>query len=207
MQGHLKKCSRTLKRRRKSHLRNPPKESLVLYKCGICSNIFKTRASLQMHFKSHEVNKIYKCNSCDFQATRAGLLNAHMCKKHATLEERKCDLCGKVFNQVASLRFHKESVHGIGRTSHRCPHCSKVFNTKRFLQVCDYVIHIFVSFEYINNLYMQLNIVNSDLAIVSFNLFIPFQVHIKRVHFAVKSYFCRVCKKGFFERARMLDHE
>ncbi|XP_045489086.1 zinc finger protein 624-like isoform X1 [Pieris rapae] len=127
-------------------------------KCSICSCIFPTQKSYDVHSRRHlkryecipcgkqalaaypllkhynEVHDIikesYKCKRCNFVTTK---YSEHL--RHGQTHRPKgfCNLCDKTFSNNTSLAVHVSSVHNTSNVTFPCDECDKVYNKRASL--------------------------------------------------------------------------
>jgi len=110
-------------------------------KCDQCKATFSSQQQLQSHCNkmSHSIDlSCLKCNSK--RVFRSGrLLRRHLRESHGEapvmeeLNKRTCQVCSKVFNTSARLRYHAKFVH-IETKDYKCTECGKEFAAELYLK-------------------------------------------------------------------------
>lgn len=97
-----------------------------------CPKAFNRPARLQEHLRSHNNERIFKCeyDDCDKTFLRASHLNHHIKSAHTAVREYACDRsgCGKTFVTGTRLRRHLAAHEGSDK--YRCteyPPCHETF--------------------------------------------------------------------------------
>ncbi|CAK1541520.1 unnamed protein product [Leptosia nina] len=82
------------------------------FMCDICPKIFTTAKKLYCHRRVH--NRIHECKvvGCTKRFATRGDLRKHI-RTHTGEKPFVCDMCSRKFAQNVTLKFHKESVHGV----------------------------------------------------------------------------------------------
>lgn len=122
------KCSRsfTTKYYLISHLSSHLEKKFKCDTCGfLCSNLY----NLDVHKKSHLLDKPFKCKLCEKTFLRKDFLKNHMDNIHEN-KKLTCEICGKLFSRRDVLKRHI-AVHN--NEKHECEICSKKFTRKDIL--------------------------------------------------------------------------
>lgn len=149
----------------RSHLRPEAKgiqrravaDGSFIYKCDLCTNVYRHRKSLRdhkeiYHESKQETKMKYKCGDCSRSFATKQNLNRHWRLQHLrvsnnTKNRRRfqpdelglypCDACEKVFKQGLQLRDHKELEHGWEdalKKKFQCDECTRSFCTVSILK-------------------------------------------------------------------------
>lgn len=145
------------------------------YKCSMCPRTFKFYRTFRCHEIVHSKAEIFTCHLCKRVFARETNLASHLelhQKKAAmgisevqermrdkqlgvsrlkTSVELKCETCGKVCDDILSLKFHVKEIHNEELVD-ACKFCDKRFNSEGLLQkhmlvhmgpffCCDKVFH------------------------------------------------------------------
>lgn len=78
--------------------------------CRKCSETFPDRYSCKMHMKTHEGERCFKCEQCDYAAMSLRHLEAHNLT-HTGEKPFECDECNATFRQKQLLKRHKGLYH------------------------------------------------------------------------------------------------
>jgi uncharacterized C2H2 Zn-finger protein len=91
---------------------------------------------LQLHSKTHEGEKCFKCDLCAYASISQRHLESHMLI-HTDQKPYQCDQCDQCFRQKQLLRRHQNLYHNPdyvppppGEKRHECPECGKPFRHK-----------------------------------------------------------------------------
>lgn len=99
-----------------------------------CLSFFLTLS--QLHSKTHEGEKCFKCDLCAYASISQRHLESHMLI-HTDQKPYQCDQCDQCFRQKQLLRRHQNLYHNPdyvppppGEKRHECPECGKPFRHK-----------------------------------------------------------------------------
>ena len=97
---------------------------------------FVYRYHFKLHWKTHEGEKCYKCDECDYAACSQRHLESHILT-HSGEKPFECDECDHAFRQKQLLRRHKNHHHTSDYQppaprdkSHDCSACDKSYAHK-----------------------------------------------------------------------------
>ena len=138
------------------HLRKTHSADGKAFACEHCGKSFALKTNLELHQKTHNLDKPFGCDKCDKTYKQRNSLREHVLKSHDNISkfmcstclekfpsrhllkihERThsgdegfvCDECGDTFSGKQALEFHM-SKHN-GQYNFVCPHCQKGFNCK-----------------------------------------------------------------------------
>ena len=181
--------------------------------CELCGKGFIQKTALQYHRKIHEEEiraevykqgEIYSCAACGLTFNRGANLRKHIQKVHLNQDvkvehndtkthEKKsllCDLCGKGFASVNSLKLHK--MQHTGEKPFVCSVCSKAFVVKAQLQ-------------YHSRLHTGEKPFVCSTCGKGFVGKLGLTQHI-RTHTGERPYICTVCGKGFTQSTHLKGH-
>lgn len=99
----------------------------IRYSCPHCPKSFTAKSLLKGHIKLHNGQgpPVISCLLCGKIFASQTALKTHTITQHGNNEPRACDVCGREFQNIFSLRAHKSDVHNIKQWS--CPHCTQQF--------------------------------------------------------------------------------
>uniref|UniRef100_A0A8C2J9Z6 Zinc finger protein 653 n=1 Tax=Cyprinus carpio TaxID=7962 RepID=A0A8C2J9Z6_CYPCA len=80
--------------------------------CETCGKSFKRKNHLEVHRRTHTGETPLQCEICGYQCRQRASLNWHM-RKHTSeaLFNYTCEHCGKRFEKLDSVKFHKLKSH------------------------------------------------------------------------------------------------
>lgn len=94
------------------------------------------RYNFKLHWKTHEGEKSYKCDECDYAACSQRHLESHILT-HSGEKPFECDECDHAFRQKQLLKRHKNHHHTSDYhpptpkdKNHDCGSCEKSFAHK-----------------------------------------------------------------------------
>ncbi|XP_033021731.1 zinc finger protein 653-like [Lacerta agilis] len=82
------------------------------FTCETCGKSFKRKNHLEVHRRTHTGETPLQCEICGYQCRQRASLNWHM-KKHTSEAQYNftCEHCGKRFEKLDSVKFHKLKSH------------------------------------------------------------------------------------------------
>uniref|UniRef100_A0AAZ3R7M2 C2H2-type domain-containing protein n=1 Tax=Oncorhynchus tshawytscha TaxID=74940 RepID=A0AAZ3R7M2_ONCTS len=84
----------------------------VLHPCSHCGKKLSTKTRLNIHLKTHTVEKPHVCPDCGKSFAFRPSLTKHQKlshSEHGGVKRHECSVCGKVFNQPGALRSHQRT--------------------------------------------------------------------------------------------------
>ncbi|XP_077345953.1 uncharacterized protein LOC143989610 [Lithobates pipiens] len=102
------------------------------FPCPECRKCFSSKFDLNVHKRSHMVEKPYSCPECGKCFLRKSNLYSHQ-RSHTGEKPYSCPECGKCFSQKPNLYSHQRSH--TGEKPYSCPECGKCFSDKSNLSV------------------------------------------------------------------------
>ena len=105
---------------RKFALKNQLNEHLRVkhekrHECELCGKKFGEKDKLRSHRFTHTGERPHQCDQCEYAAAKKYNLDAHKKAKHPAAEQQHsgctCEICGKSFKTVGTLRGHITTVH------------------------------------------------------------------------------------------------
>lgn len=80
--------------------------------CETCGKSFKRKNHLEVHRRTHTGETPLQCEVCGYQCRQRASLNWHMKKHKPELHYNfTCEQCGKRFEKLESVKFHKLKSH------------------------------------------------------------------------------------------------
>ena len=95
--------------------------------CPICEKEFNCLGSLKTHTQTSHDKIRYQCDKCEKDFSVPNTLKDHLESFH-NRKRLKCHFCDKHFNTSTNLRSHVDSVHSSSVENIRCELCGKSFN-------------------------------------------------------------------------------
>ena len=93
------------------------------FKCNICEMCYSDAESLVNHIAGH-AKKEHKCEICGRVFGQLGSMKQHV-RKHTGERPYTCDVCGMSFSQVGNMRRHKKNHTDV--RPYKCSSCPKTF--------------------------------------------------------------------------------
>lgn len=143
--------------------------------------------NLSEHYLEYENDDKSSISSVDSEPNKIKSNNSSSSK----VKNFKCDTCGEVFDNFNKCNDHKKT-HGKQR--YQCPTCSKWF-AKRYHMKNHMEIHLGNrNYECVTCHKKYSNPGNLDR-------------HVRVFHYKEKSYFCKLCGKGFSQTTTLKQHQ
>ncbi|XP_068170955.1 zinc finger and BTB domain-containing protein 40 isoform X2 [Antennarius striatus] len=102
-----------------------------MYVCQYCKAIFAQSIELTRHVRTHTGDRPYVCRECGKGYSQASGLTVHLHTFHNLSEPHDCQKCCLSFSSLDEHRQHIQEFHP--KEYHKCPTCSKVFNSAALL--------------------------------------------------------------------------
>ncbi|XP_021965810.2 zinc finger protein 254 [Folsomia candida] len=132
----------------------------------------------------------FKCSSCSKSFTRRETLSEHIARDHTRVKEHVCEICGKNFYTILSLRKHLRGHDESIRS--RCETCGEDFLYASSLQTHQVREH-------------GADRVVCDECGATFTSTKGLWEH-KRTHTGIKAYKCDQCDAAFSQRQQLRNH-
>uniref|UniRef100_A0A0A1WI98 GDNF-inducible zinc finger protein 1 n=2 Tax=Zeugodacus cucurbitae TaxID=28588 RepID=A0A0A1WI98_ZEUCU len=129
----LKECTFCQKKFNKVYLRKHIENVHIgerKYKCDICGNMYKTNDNVMRHRQLHTKDRNYPCAVCDKRFTEKSELKVHM-RLHTGEKPFACHLCERRFRIRVHLTYHLQQH---ARIKHKCDVCGKEFKHVKSLR-------------------------------------------------------------------------
>ncbi|SPP77515.1 transcriptional repressor CTCF [Drosophila guanche] len=104
--------------------------------CKRCGQNLPDRYQYKLHIKTHEGERCYRCNLCEYASVSKRHLDSHMLI-HLDEKPFACEMCPQTFRQRQLLRRHMNLVHNEQyqrpeprEKVHSCPNCPRTFTHK-----------------------------------------------------------------------------
>uniref|UniRef100_A0A336LY32 CSON005564 protein n=1 Tax=Culicoides sonorensis TaxID=179676 RepID=A0A336LY32_CULSO len=103
----------------------------TLFKCNLCSEIFETKVSIQVHFAVAHSNetKIYRCSTCSESFKVERDFRHHIRTRHINPGAVQCVFCRVVCSSELEMHFHL-AAHA---KQYKCPACPESFHVEFLL--------------------------------------------------------------------------
>lgn len=161
------------------------------YQCDICGSRFLEKRNLNGHLMTHTNERPFVCTLCGKRYTLADTLKRHVSSAHENGRTYQCEICAKMFKQLAHLSVHKK-VHTNERPF-QCHLCEKNFKHKNVLK-SHLAIHDNVRpFE-------------CDICKATFARKTNLKTHIASAHMNQRPYVCNICNKRFKQISHLNGH-
>ncbi|KAK7106771.1 zinc finger protein 892-like [Littorina saxatilis] len=108
-------------------------EEKPVFRCHHCPAEFPHACRLRYHMRFHTGERPFKCPNCSMAFFTSSSRLVHIRRSHLRLRRHLCDLCGKKFKDVRSLRQHTWTH--TGEKNYSCPVCSRAFSKKNAMVV------------------------------------------------------------------------
>ena len=114
------------------HLRKTHSEDGKAFACEHCGKSFALKANLDLHQKTHNLDKPFGCDKCDKTYKQRNSLREHVLKSHDNISKFMCSTCFEKFPSRHLLKSH-ERIH-TGEQGHVCDDCGVSFGSKQALE-------------------------------------------------------------------------
>ncbi|XP_011310652.1 gastrula zinc finger protein XlCGF57.1-like [Fopius arisanus] len=161
------------------------------YQCDVCGSRFLERRNLNGHLMTHTNERPFGCKICGKRYTLADTLRRHISAAHEDGRTYQCEICAKMFKQLAHLSAHKK-VHTDERPF-QCHLCDKNFKHKNVLK---------------GHLAIHANVrpFECDVCKATFVRKTNLQTHILSAHMNERPHFCKICNKRFKQISHLRGH-
>lgn len=166
------------------------------YCCIYCSKYHTTFMNLHLHYaQSHPNSNFFLCFYCGKFNENGSSAKIHR-QMHFESKDYSCDLCGKAFNCLSSIRSHIHKMHNKSTSQSKnfiCEICGAAFIEKVRLNEHQ-ILHD-------TNYVFQCNICGKK-----FPLMTKLRCH-TRLHLKIKNSICPVCGKAFASSSSLKVHK
>ena len=150
----------------------------------------KHRKTCNNEGRPEAMNEKVQCNICQKSFPKYAI-GGHKSGHYNQAGSKKCDICDKVFCNVAVKNAHKKAVHDKIKRF-QCKDCEKVFSNPKILE------------EHINAVHRKLLSFQCEQCKASFGYESNYKRHLKTVHGERKGHKCEVCH-GYFSSVDFLQ--
>ncbi|XP_049863530.1 zinc finger and SCAN domain-containing protein 12-like isoform X5 [Schistocerca gregaria] len=159
------------------------------YLCETCGKVFKQKASLEPHIRSHQGLSQHKCKLCGKTFVHQSSLSSHL-RLHRGDKRHTCKFCDKAFFQLGD-RINHERKH-TGERPFKCDVCGRAFRTRGMW------------FEH-SRIHKDERPFPCDICGAAFRRSYALKNH-KTVHTGEKKYVCSQCNHAFRVKQDMQKH-
>ena len=104
------------------------KNKSITFTCQVCQQLFKTKASMNKHKETHNMDGDWNCDKCSFQTNSESNLKKHTeAAKHVPDANEhpgiKCNICEKKFFTADEVVMHKRKDHKSFAPCKNLPNC------------------------------------------------------------------------------------
>lgn len=180
--AHLERKHETWSRKRPNNM---------LFPCGACGFVCRSKHSLQSHFiRKHTDRYEHQCKFCPKKFKVKGDLTNHV-RFHHKEKPINCDVCGKLCQNSGSLYVHQKWAHY--KPKYECHICKRRMVTQENLDQ-----HLLTQHE------KREKIVCAECG-KTFTKKDSFKRHMA-VHTGCKPHSCLICNKPFARRSQLRQH-
>ncbi|XP_075155275.1 uncharacterized protein LOC142228672 [Haematobia irritans] len=199
-----------------------------IFKCEVCSGVFKTQQTLKTHqkIKHQNLSKSCICEQCGFLSHSQYGLENHIKNRHSVAEQIKCPKCPKIFKNRYYLKYHTMNVHNDDNDKpFKCTDCDMAFTRQALLNVhkrshlklserikCDFEgceVRFLFNGEKIRHIKMVHLKIKKYVCDICGEAFATGQTlkHHRYIHLELKPFICTLCGQGFRQRSAMRTHQ
>ena len=104
------------------------KNTSTTFTCQVCQQVFQSKASMNKHNETHNMDGDWNCDKCSFQTNSESNLKKHtVAAKHASVATEdpgvKCNICEKKFFTADEVVMHKRKDHKSFAPCKNLPNC------------------------------------------------------------------------------------
>ena len=124
------------------------------------NNKFNENIVGEHHFvKDKHKTYSHKCNQCDYVSIKMFNLIRQIKDVHDKIKDYKCEMCEYAASRKDTLKLHRMSVHNIGEKRYKCKHCHnayyKSFELRSHMLVHDKKKIRYLSCEYCGDQFLR----------------------------------------------------
>jgi len=177
------------------HFKNSGEGTKTCYRCCICQEEFKSFVRFKKHTLAEHNMKPLECAKCGKRFGDKLGLDVHTQAKHNNSLKHPCDVCGKLFNTVRFLQYHRKEQHELGDARRvKCDFCDSTHLGKNNL------------LKHVKLMHESISKYKCDVCQQYFKKLYNLKVHM-RTHTDEAPYLCTTCNLKFKRAHHLKSHK